>query len=187
MSSIFCLETEWDQSVHDMKKESSARPLLEYLKSLGTDTDYVFRQVATLEEFKYYLEHLSRQSYRRYSTVYLCFHGAKGAINFANKESVSLQEISEDFPGIFSDKKVHFGSCSTLNVPIDIIEDFKDKTKAKLVTGYEKDVPFHDSFLFELWLLHVFTHHKSLGAARLQEKVEKEMKHFATRLKFRIF
>lgn len=185
MSSIFCLETEWDQSIHDMKRESSARPLLEYLKSRGVE--YVFRQVATLSEFQYYLNHLSRQSYRRYNTVYLCFHGESGAITFANRESISLQEISEQFPGLFADRKVHFGSCSTLNVPDDVIENFKYCTKAKLVTGYEIDVDFHSSFLFELWLLHVLTNHRCLGAYRLNEKVEKEMKYFANRLKFKFF
>lgn len=185
MSSIFCLETNWDQSIHDMKKESSARPLLEYLKSRGVE--YVFRQVATLSEFHYYLNHLSRQSYRRYNTVYLCFHGEAGALTFANGESISLQEIAEQYHGIFTDRKIHFGSCSTLKVPDNVIEDFKNKTKAKLVTGYEKDVPFHDSFLFELWLLHVLAQHRCLGKYRLEEKVEKEMEYYANRLKFKIF
>lgn len=60
MSSIFCLETEWDQSVHDMKKESSARPLLQYLATVGVE--FVFRQVATLSEFEYYLKHLDLDS-----------------------------------------------------------------------------------------------------------------------------
>lgn len=185
MSSIFCLETEWEQSVHDMKRDSSARPLLEYLKSLGTE--FVFRQVATLSDFRYYLEHLSRPTYNRFDTVYLCFHGCEGKIVFANKESISLSEISENYPGIFSDKKVHFGSCSTLKVSDGIIDGFKIATQAKLVTGYAKPVGFHDSFLFELWLLYLLTNHKSLGVLKLHSKVEKEMKHYGNRLKFRIY
>lgn len=98
-----------------------------------------------------------------------------------------MKEISERYPNIFIDRKVHFGSCSTLRVTGGIAEDFKNETKAKLVTGYGADVEFHDSFLFELWLLHVLTHHKSLGAVRLQDKVNKEMKYYANRLKFTIF
>ncbi len=185
MSCIFCLETEWEQSIHDMKKESSARPLLKYLNSLGTE--FVFRQVATLSDFQYYLEHLSRSSYGRFDTVYLCFHGAESEITFANKESITLTEIAEKYPGIFTDRKVHFGSCSTLKASDEIIEDLKKATNAKLVTGYAKIVEFHDSFLFELWLLHLLTHHKSLGAFKLRSKVEKEMKYFGDKLKFQIY
>ena len=55
MSSIFCLETEWEQSIHDMKKESSVRPLLQYLNA-SEGTEFVFRQVATRAEFEYYLK-----------------------------------------------------------------------------------------------------------------------------------
>ncbi len=28
---IFCLETEWEQSVYDLKYESQAKPMLEFL------------------------------------------------------------------------------------------------------------------------------------------------------------
>lgn len=184
MSRIFCLETEWNQSIHDMKKEPSARPLLEYLKSLNTE--FVYRQVATASEFKYYLEHLLWRSYSTFDVVYLCFHGSEGKIHFADKECISLQEIAKNYHGIFNDKKVHFGSCSTLNVSDDTITSFKADTRAKLVTGFGIDVEFHDSFLFELWLIHLFTHHRSLGPIKLQAKIEKEMKYFSEKLKFRI-
>lgn len=186
MSSIFCLETEWEQSIHDMKKESSARPLLQYLYA-SEGTEFVFRQVATRAEFDYYISHLSRQAYKRFDIVYLCFHGREGEIAFANGESISLSEIADNFQGIFNDRKVHFGSCSTLKTEDDILSKFKDLTGAKLVTGYKKAVPFHDSFLFELWLMHLLTHHKSLGGIKLHSKVEKEMKFYSEKLKFRIF
>lgn len=29
---IFCLETEWTQSAHDLKDESQVKPLLDFLK-----------------------------------------------------------------------------------------------------------------------------------------------------------
>lgn len=185
MSSIFCLETEWEQSIHDMKKESSVRPLLQYLATIGTE--YVFRQVATLSEFEYYLDHLSRLAYNRFDIIYLCFHGMEGEIVFANGESISLDEIAEKFPGIFNGRKVHFGSCSTLNIDCQEIFDLKKLTCAKLITGYAKNVDFHQSFLFELWLMHLLSQHKSLGPIKLEAKVEKEMKFYRDSLKFEIF
>ena len=33
MNRIFCLETEWDQTVHDLKSKSSALPLLDFLEN----------------------------------------------------------------------------------------------------------------------------------------------------------
>ncbi|MDE6553625.1 MAG: hypothetical protein K2K98_11825 [Muribaculaceae bacterium] len=168
-----------------MKKESLVHPLLQYLTTIGTE--YVFRQVATLSEFEYYLDHLSRLAYSRFDIIYLCFHGKEGEIAFANGESISLTEIAEKFPGIFNERKVHFGSCSTLNISCQEVFDFKEQTRAKLVTGYAKKVDFHQSFLFELWLMHLFPHHKSLGPSKLEAKVEKEMKFYGELLKFRIF
>ncbi len=177
MSSIFCLETEWDQSIHDMKKDSSVRPLLQYLNTLGIE--YVFRQVATLAEFKYYLEHLLRATYQRFDTVYLCFHGSSERMWFANGESISLREIAQDYHGIFEGRSVHIGACSTLKVRKYVIDDFKLSTGANLVTGYSKSVKFHDSFLFELWLMYLLTHKKNMSSVMLEKKVEKEMQYYA--------
>lgn len=185
MSSIFCLETEWDQTVHDMKKDSSVYHLLQYLGSM--DIEFVFRQVATKSDFEYYLSHLIRPSYERFDIIYLCFHGYPGAITFANKETMTLEDISKNYPGIFKNRKVHFGACNTLNVAVRSIEEFKRVSEAKLVTGYARTVDFHDSFLLELWFLHILATHKSVGPIKLSSKVEKEVKYFKERLKFMIY
>lgn len=46
MNKIFCLETEWDQTLHDLKKKSPVLPLLDFLEN-AIKVDYTFRQVAT--------------------------------------------------------------------------------------------------------------------------------------------
>lgn len=76
MNRIFCLETEWDQTVHDLKSKSSALPLLDFLENT-IKIEYTFRQVATEFDFKYYIEHLQQPSYRIYDLIYLCFHGRR--------------------------------------------------------------------------------------------------------------
>ena len=48
MSKIFCLETEWVQSVHDLKSESYVKPLLDFLINTSTHSgidSYTFRNV----------------------------------------------------------------------------------------------------------------------------------------------
>ena len=62
MNKIFCLETEWDQTLHDLKKKSPVLPLLDFLEN-AIKVDYTFRQVATESDFKYYIENLHQPSY----------------------------------------------------------------------------------------------------------------------------
>ena len=63
LNKVFCLETEWEQSVYDLKYDSQAKPLLEFLSN-SCGVDFSFRQVATLSDFKYYISHLKQASYK---------------------------------------------------------------------------------------------------------------------------
>ncbi len=57
VNKVFCLETEWEQSVYDLKYDSQAKPLLEFLSN-SCGVNFSFRQVATPSDFKYYISHL---------------------------------------------------------------------------------------------------------------------------------
>lgn len=186
MKKIFCLETEWTQSIHDMKDSSLVQPLLEYVKRVN-GTQLAFRSVATKSEFDYYIRHLLKDSYRAFNTVYLCFHGERNVIHFANGEQISLDEFGESYPGIFLGKTVHFGSCSTLRISEREAVLFKEKTGAKLLSGYSKKVNFTPSFIFELWLMNVLTTSKSIGSQNLSAKIDREMKYFKESLGFKIY
>ena len=94
---IFCLETEWEQSVYDLKYESQAKPMLEFLKN-SSGLDYSFRQVATKSDFDYYISHLKQASYKNFTIVYLCFHG--------RQQVVSLEMSREQ--GMTSDVVTYF-------------------------------------------------------------------------------
>lgn len=93
MNKIFCLETEWDKSIQDLKKKSAAKSLLEFLENT-MNIPYAFRQVATSQDFEYYINHLNYSSYSAYDMVYLCFHGAKSAIEFANGVNLNLRTFA---------------------------------------------------------------------------------------------
>ena len=48
MNRIFCLETEWDHSKHDLKMKSAVLPLLEFAENkYNLNVPHTFRQVAT--------------------------------------------------------------------------------------------------------------------------------------------
>lgn len=94
MNRIFCLETEWDQSMHDLKKKSTVLPLLDFLEN-AINIEYTFRQVATESDFNYYIDHLQQPSYNAYDLIYLCFHGQKKCICFADKTDLALMAFAE--------------------------------------------------------------------------------------------
>ena len=189
---IFCLETEWAQSVHDMKYESQAKPLLEFLNN-SSGIGYTFRQIATKADFDYYINHLTRPSYKDYNIVYLCFHGNPGKITFADQgiyggeSSIELLDFAQENRGIFEGKVVHLGSCSTFNTDEKLILKFKSLTKALMVTGYQEDVEMTESFIFEAWLLNSLYKHPDYRAKRLMDLANKEMKFFVDRYGFMAF
>lgn len=88
---------------------------------------------------------------------------------------------------IFEGKNVHCGCCSTLNIGEEKAKEFKRLTKARMITGYSKDVLFIESFIFELWLLNVIVNHPEYGANRIKNIAEKQTGYYAKKFKFEAF
>ena len=194
MTKIFCLETEWVQNVHDLKSDSYVKPLLDFLYTTGVYNGieaYTFRNVCCKEDFNYYMEHLRCKSYSDYNIVYLAFHGERGGFVFpANKEKLfTLREFADEFEGIFKGRpvNVHLGCCLTLNTKEEDILYFKNQTGANMVTGYEKSVPFVESFIFEAWLMNAMALHPDYRAIRMQNLADKEMPFYVGSLKFKAY
>lgn len=188
MNRIFCLETEWDQTLHDLKKKSTVLPLLDFLENT-IKIEYTFRQVATEHDFKYYIEHLQQQSYSAYDFIYLCFHGHKKCICFADGTDLDLITFAEkkESLGIFEGRNIHFGSCSTLKMRDEDIHQFKQLTKARMITGYTKDVDLTSSFIFETWLMNAIHRNGGYAAKRINDLAEKEMPYLTKLFGFKAF
>ncbi|MBP5368228.1 MAG: hypothetical protein J6Z01_07245 [Bacteroidales bacterium] len=174
MNKIFCLETEWDKSIQDLKKKSAAKSLLEFIENT-MNIPYAFRQVATSQDFEYYINHLNYSSYSAYDMVYLCFHGAKSAIEFANGVNLNLRTFANKHENLFLNRNVHFGSCSSLRMKEEEIKAFKRHTNARMITGYTRDVDFMNSFVFELWLLSTIAAHPNYTAKGVMTRAVLEM------------
>lgn len=43
MNKIFCLETEWDQTLHDLKKKSPVLPLLDFLENAINNSSLIIQ------------------------------------------------------------------------------------------------------------------------------------------------
>ena len=186
MNRIFCLETEWDLTVQDLKRKPTVLSLLEFMEG-AFKVPHVFRQVATREDFRYYIGHLQQAAYNAYDIIYLCFHGANGLIEFADHTQYSLEELADDYPDIFEGRTAIFDSCSTLRPGEDMVRDFKRATGARLVVGYGRKVAFAKSFVFELWLLNTLAAHPDFGAQRLMALAEKEMPEHVKSLRFKAY
>lgn len=188
MKKIFCLETEWSQGIDDMTHESAVKSLLDFVcNDNGLLIKSCFRQVATYWDFEYYLNHLREPEYKDCDMVYLCFHGSCGKISFANEKRLSLKGLARNFPRIFEGRTVHFDSCSTLDVPVDEILTFKEKTGAKIVSGFSNDVDFTASFIFELWLIATLKQHPLYGPNALNKAANEQMRWFVKNLGFKAY
>lgn len=56
-----------------------------------------------------------------------------------------------------------------------------------MITGYKKDVDIIESFVFELWLLHIITNHPEYAAIRIKDIAEKKMGYYTKKFKFEAF
>ena len=66
---------------------------------------------------------------------------------------MTLSEIADVLEGELGGCAVHFGSCSTMRTKRANIDDFMNRTKADLVSGYRKQVDFIEATAGEMvWL-----------------------------------
>jgi len=151
MKKIFCLETEWDLSAKRMRDKMSVQPLLNFLDH-SKGVEFVFRNVASREDLKYYLKQLSYKTYTDYQIVYLAFHGSSKAIKVPSEPNnpLSFTELVDISKGAFQDKIIHFGSCRTFNTSDRVIQEFKEQVGAELVSGYTKTIDFIRSAIMDI-------------------------------------
>lgn len=106
---IFCLEGEWSS---DLRERVSVRPLLTLLEHLGISQS-IHRDVATTDEFEYYVSKWQQKRYDPYKVLYLAMHGDAGSIHLG-RDAVSLDDLEAMMRGACKGKVIYFGSCLTL-------------------------------------------------------------------------
>lgn len=148
---IFALEGEWATGLNHPE---TVLPALQFLEQSG-GIEFVHRRVAVKAAFFDYLNWALDESMQDYSIIYLGGHGDPGNLCLKyevteESEYLSLEDIADAYPGRFSGKFIHFGSCQTIAVDPPIIQSFLKKTKAKLVSGYTKQVDFVESMLLDM-------------------------------------
>jgi hypothetical protein len=180
---IFCLEGDWNEN---LKQKSSILPALELLQ-LNANIQSVYKTCATKVEFYARLEQLlgNKTKYGKYQIIYLAFHGFKGGIEISKNEEISLEELADVFEGRLHDKIIHFGSCSTLKAHEDSIYHFLEKTNALAISGYQKDIDFISSTVFDVLYFEICQQYKSISA--LNDKMFNFYGELCEQLKFKIY
>lgn len=149
LDKIFCLETEFREK--DLKNTASAEGVLRYMADYD-DFEYIYKKAPTLDAFDYYLDRVLKPKYKAYTLIYMPTHASPGAIDFANKDYLDIEDLANKYEGRFDGRIIHFGGCSLLNLnEIDLMA-IKKKLGAKLITGYTKNVSSIQAIAFEILL-----------------------------------
>lgn len=107
MAGIICVETEFEVTKSKNKLNTNSEHLTKYI-SEEFGIPYIYRRVATIEEFKYYIKQFKKKEYQKYNIVYFSFHGDTHSICFEGSGTYDMNELSGICEGCFEDKYVHF-------------------------------------------------------------------------------
>ena len=144
---ILALEGEWDDSIKDTK---SVAPALQFLQQVRL-IDFVHRRVPTKEAFLHYLNWGVEERFRIF---YLAGHGSPNSLQVGDEITgqVTLDEITSALDGRlgYNNVVVHLGGCELLQASKKSLRSMKAATKARLISGYTKQVDFLDSMLLEM-------------------------------------
>ncbi len=173
--SIFAIEGEWSNS---LKSGLTIKSSIHFLNEVY-GIPYIFRKTNNQESLITYLRQCAR--YNSYGILMLSFHGSSKGLTIAKGQTISLDKLGEQCAGMFSDKIIHFSSCSIARSVGDL-EKFKEITCARKVMGYRKDVDFLESTLFDIALLHNLHHYDRLGY--VPKNLEKKYRSLYSKLDF---
>lgn len=171
---VFCLEGAWNGD--DLRDRSSVLPVLDVLERLE-HIEYIHRDVGTRAELEHYVRRWWDEGLD-YRVLYFAFHGTtedSGSrallLSHETDGTVTIDHLTGLFVNKLQDCVVHFGSCSIFGPDDRAIDTFRERTGARAVTGYARDVGWIDSAAWELALLAVLADYKQLGTAlnRLQD------------------
>ena len=152
---IFCIEGEWETDLND---QSSIRPLIEFLANSDNHVAPIYRRVATIESFTYFVSQWKKHP--KHIVGYFTFHGEKGSLCLG-KERLSLSDLGALLAGSCKDKHIVLASCKTLNVPKEQLIAFRKQTGARSVSGYRKSPHMIESSAFDVILMANLLYHDS--------------------------
>ncbi|MBR3027582.1 MAG: hypothetical protein IKH58_05505 [Bacteroidales bacterium] len=188
---IICLEAEWQFRYEKEEKKFSlnTQPLLHWLKEFH-GCDIIYRHILTKEDLQYYLKYFAthKRETKGYDIVYIACHGWHHAISLEGDDGhIDLKELADMAKGFFKGRIVHFGSCKTL-ANLSEAEEFKAKTGAKMVSGYQISVDSMTSSIADAAYFNELMYYQNVGVIKNQDlsKFRSRYSSLLSELKFSI-
>jgi hypothetical protein len=151
---VFCLEGDW---WNNLKQPSSIEPILQLVDQQQTHKRrHIHCDVATREEFFFFLKKWSQKAYRSHPILYLGFHGEPGQIYLGamhRSPAVTLKEIADALEGKCDGRVFVFGSCETVKAGPWSMKKFLERTQALAVCGYAREIAWMQSAALDLLIL----------------------------------
>lgn len=159
---IFAFEGDPERN---LKKKYSVRPILRFLEDLD-GTKHVFRDIGTPEELQHYLSRWVLSAYDGY-IGYFSFHGSPGALWLpaGRQKEITLDDLTDWLEGQCRGRIVHFCACSVMRLGDKRLQEFRQRTGAKAVMGYTKNVDWAESMAFEILLYSALANFSRFGDA----------------------
>lgn len=189
MHNIICLENEWlFNSRKGNQFNLETKLLLDCLKNFY-NCNIIHRHILTRENLQYYMDYFARDKcefkFTKYDIIYFACHGDSHAISLEG-EDVDLTQLAEMNRDFFANRIVHFSACRTL-VDENVALEFKELTRAKLVTGYKISVDAMRSAIADMAYFNELMHLKNVGMIlnkkskfwRIYESLLQELKFIA--------
>lgn len=176
---MWCIEGEWSDRPGD---RGSVRHILDVLRD-WEDARVAYHRAATRDAFALYLRRWKLKKNAAYEVLYVAAHGSAGEI-FLGEDSLTIEELGDLLLNACQGRVIYFGSCSTLRLSDQRLEDFLRRTGASAVIGYTRSIGWTDSAAFDLLQLSSVVRRRRWTTIRTMAEVEHGP--FAERLGFRL-
>ncbi|WP_394345393.1 DUF6642 family protein [Hymenobacter persicinus] len=143
---ICCIEGHWDED--NFRNTASIKGALDLLRD-NEDVLYEHRKCSTLVEAVRIVSEFCKAEYKSFGIIYFATHGIQSCTRFDGRD-ISLSELADALAGKLNRKIVHFGSCETLDVRKNHLNDFLIRTGAIAVSGYTTQIDFLKSTVLDL-------------------------------------
>lgn len=180
---IFCLEGAW---YPNLKYRQSVRHMLELLSN-SEGAKHIYKDCATLEELRFYMENWSQKRYRDHPILYLAFHGKPNILQ-VGRVQLTLDHVAGLLEGKCARRIIHFGTCGTLDCNRRYITHFLRRTRAVAVCGFRGDIDWLKSTAFDLLMFEILQNYEiSLrGIPAFYNEVRRSYRRLCVELGFRL-
>ena len=116
------------------------------------------------------METALQKRFKQHTIIQLAFHGSQGSLHVGKRKQTDFGTIAELLDGRAADKIIHFGSCSTLNIPARELRRFLKDTGALAISGYTKDVDFIERSVLDILYFRKCQEYRRMPVIETQKK-----------------